>query len=322
MGEIAVFWKREKVSEGMQKAYREATAIDSNTQGATRRATNMVPVASGQHEIAYTGTVKFHQLLISLEGNQRTGCLRIISPKRKSRSAILIYRGRVVGCLYGSRKMNSHCLQQDAHQHALSDLANPGNLLDAYELPEELVLAAASLFNGDVMRLDQRQSSEDMMDQALRSLTQTNLPGVAVASTIDEEMVCMIYVYGGKIIGIFSARDGWTKPSYEAAIASIKVGTPTKVVASYLAVRDLNNLGFSLTGLADSNAIRRQEMANQNQQAQAVDAFWQIHSNEATTYSNLPTPVVDKSTAKLKKPRWSQDAISAVSSHNVFAIAP
>src|SRR5262249_21261097 len=95
----------------------ELASLGVNDHGATRRATSMMPVAAsgGTREVANTGALRFHQLLVSLEGNQRTGCLRIVSPRRKARSAILIYKGRVVGCLYGSKKLDCHSLQQDAH---------------------------------------------------------------------------------------------------------------------------------------------------------------------------------------------------------------
>ncbi|MCB9470944.1 MAG: hypothetical protein H6677_21905 [Candidatus Obscuribacterales bacterium] len=41
-------------------------------------------------------------LVSDLESGQRTGCVRLINDKEKSRGAILVYRGRVVGCVFNS----------------------------------------------------------------------------------------------------------------------------------------------------------------------------------------------------------------------------
>ncbi|MGH7192644.1 MAG: hypothetical protein ACREJM_03815, partial [Candidatus Saccharimonadales bacterium] len=257
-------------------------------------------------------------------GNKRTGCLRIVSPTRRSRSAILIYRGRVVGCLYGSRKFDTHFLQHDAHRRALADLAAPGNVLDAYELPEELVLAACSMFNGQVLRIDMQQQSTDMMEQALRTISETGLPGCAVVNTIEDEMVCMVYVFEGKIIGVFSAQDGWVKPSYEAAMKYTGCGQPTKVMASFLPITDreqAETLGFSLTGLSDM--IYRPAHLMRSLATTTTHAAASVRGDESHTYSTMeqmmPKPVKKKE--KLET-RWTKDQISTVKSHNVFAICP
>lgn len=320
-----MFWKKQKPVDIIKDVIAHA-----NRLGASRRATSMIPLAASgtNHEIAHTGAVRFHQLLISLEGNQRTGCLRIISPRRKARSAILIYRGRVVGCLYGCKKLDYQYMQQDAHKAALADLAMPGNILDAYELPEELVLAAASLFNGDVLNLDTNQTSHEAFEQALHATSQTKLPGCIVVNSASEEMVCMVYVYDGRIIGVFSARDGWVKPTYEVAVSYLKsANKETKVMASYLPVRDLDqaqSLGFSLTGLGDGT-----QKTWITQQLQAVDSFATIRG-ESSTYTNLE-PVYASQPMPAPRPKRAQVArltaaantpISAVRSHNVFAIAP
>jgi hypothetical protein len=319
LGEFAVFWKREKAEENINSALKDVHAIYANDAGASRRVTSMIPIASSDHEVAHTGSVKFHQLLVSLEGNQRTGCLRIISPRRKSRSAILIFRGRVVGCLYGSRKIDAQYLQQDAHRFALADLASPGNVLDAYELPEELVLAAASLFSGDTIKIEMQQTSADMLDQGMRHIAETRLPGCAVVSTIDDEMVCMIYMYESKIIGVFSAKDGWVTPTYEAAMKYTKGMKSTKVMAACLPVRNkeqASHLGFSLTGLAD---VLKRGGAVPTHNLTAVDTFSGI-GNQTHNYSNMPQALQNKPSQE--QTRWSADVISTIDSHNTFAICP
>lgn len=315
-----MFWKKEKPAFTFKQAVDEFSNVQSNSSGATRRATNMIPVAlEGSHEIAYTSSLRFHELLVSLEGHERTGCLRVVSPKRKSRSAILIYKGRVVGCVYGSKRIAGHVLQQDALKHIYADLAAPGNVLDAYELPEQLVLAAASLFEGQLVQVDRQQKASDMMDQALRTIAETKSPGCAVLSTSDDDMVCVVYLQDGKIIGVFSAKDGWVKPSYEAAIAYASKSERGSVKAAFMPARQQQNaeIGFSLTGLAD---LGREWMSNE---LQAVDSFTTIPS-EGKIYSDMePAIGTPRQPSRAhRRPPISKDAISTLPSHNVFAIAP
>jgi hypothetical protein len=322
----AVFWKKDKPAEYLK----EVVSIHANRQGATRRATSMIPLAASgtTHEIAQTGSVRFHQLLVSLEGNQRTGCLRIISPRHKSRSAILIYRGRVVGCLYGCRKLDYQCLQQDAHKFALADLAMPGNILDAYELPEELVLAAASLFNGDVLDIDTSLHHNASFEQALSAISDSRLPGCIVVN-VGEEMLCMVYVFDGRVIGVFSARDGWVKPTYEIAMSYVtRAKQNAKVLASYLPVRNREQaatIGFSLTGLGDAN----KQTALVQEQREAMESFSSIR-HESQTYTTLE-PVMKRSSAMQAKPsrqpimrsKTANNApVNGVRTTSTFAISP
>lgn len=276
----------------------------------------MVPVAAtgSSREIAQTASLRFHQLLVSLEGNQRTGCLRIVSPRSKSRSAILIYRGRVLGCLYGNKKLEYQCIQEDAHKQALADLASPGNILDAYELSEELVLAAASLFNGEVLDTNFGTEPISCFEQTLRTLSSTSLPGCILISTVDEEMLCMIYLYDGKIIGVFSAKEGWLSASVESVQKHLTPGRLLRISASYLPVSDrkqATNLGFSLTGLTEQPVKKPV-----TQQIQAIDSFSTMRV-QPSTYSNQ-TPVIALPAVVPKRRTTS----GPVRSDNVFAIAP
>ena len=215
-----------------------------------RRSIGLMPDAHEQamHEIRDTLAIRFHHLLISLEGSGRTGCLKITSPNRRSRSAILLYRGRVVGCIYGQKGMRGQYLHQDAHKCALADLAAPGNLLDAYELPEEMVLAAASLFYGETLDLGFAPDPSQTFDYAVNSLIRCGLPGCVLINDEGGQTICIVYVAAGKVVGMFSAHEGWLKATQQEARRVIS-SQPCKVHASILTYRDAQHFGFSLTGL-------------------------------------------------------------------------
>jgi hypothetical protein len=309
-GEFVVFWKKEKLFDPFKSA-----TVHANEAGTSKRATTMLPVAqSGSHEIAQTNSVKFHHLLVTLEGNQRTGCLKIINPKKKSRSAILIYKGRVVGCLYGRKNLEFQYLHQDAHQYALNDLASPGNVLDAYQLPEQLVLSAASLFHGEIVDVPLRRTGEEMFQVAISTIIEMGMPGCVVVNTPSDEMICMTYIYDHRIVGVFSAQDGWVQPTYQNALYYLTTSQYVKVTASALQMNEssVEGLGFSLTGLADNKhraLMLRPQMA-------AVDSFTigsQTYSQNAQHFQSAP------STQSL---RAKQAALHSSSRPSIFAITP
>jgi hypothetical protein len=242
-----------KVKQLFQEQARSMSSSNEYS-GANRRAINMMPLplANDGHEIAQTTTIKFHHLLVSIEGNQRTCCLKIISPKRKSRSALLIFRGRVIGSLYGAKSLDKQSFAKEAHSSALTELATPGNILDAYQLPEDLVLASASMFHGQVLDYNYGYTPHQIYQAAADQIKNFGLPGCVVVSTENDEMVCMVYFAQGRTIGVYSSKDGWVDVSSAGSYIANTRGA--KVLASVLPVNgleDVARLTFSLTGLAD-----------------------------------------------------------------------
>ncbi len=264
-----MFWTRERPTS-VKQAIAMATAY-GGASGTSRRATSLVPhpTTDASHEIAHTGSLRFHQLLITLEGNQRTGVLKVISPRRKARSAVLIFRGRVVGSLYGRKNVDYHMLDKEAHKYSMRDLASAGNILDAYQLPEDLVLASAALFYGQVLPIPNQHSAEQMLQTAVSQIIETALPGVVVVNNLRDELVCMVYVAAGKVIGVFSTVAGWVKPTFDTAAQLLKDVQVPRVMCSVLtmAAQDRSGeIGFSLTGLGDQRQWTKP-------QVQAVDAL-------------------------------------------------
>jgi len=307
-------WKLKKKFEDQVRALVTPSGPYS---GANRRAINLIPlpVVTDGHEIAQTNTVKFHQLLISIEGNQRSCCLKIISPKKKSRAALLIFRGRVLGCLYGRKDLDYHVFAQDAKRHALADLATPGNILDAYQLPEDLVLAAASLFHGQVLQFNRGGSAEHVFEAALQQIMSFGLPGCIVINTAKNEMICQVYLSQGKIIGVYSSADGWVESSHQSALKYIHRTANAQIMGSVLALRsvdDVYGLGLSLTGLGD----RRFELKRVDSQARPSGMelrpmdHYELHSLHRL--SPLPHPAIHPAhysgTHRLQQTRTVQHA--------------
>lgn len=245
----------------------KVTLLESTvSSGSNRRAVGLIPAPIGDaanREISEARKLRYQQLLISIEGKQSTCCLKVYSPKRKSRSALLVFRGRVLGCIYGRKDLESQLIGYDAFDQFQDDLSVPESIVDTYILPEELALAAGSLFHGDVYHQPADAFSLQTFQFVHKNLVKTQMPGCVVIKRMgSDEVLSFIYMFGGRMVGIFSFADGWLENTYEKAAELIDGPTSTIVSASKLDannVEEVHDLTFSLTGI-DRGVAYRQEL--------------------------------------------------------------
>ncbi|MCC7527633.1 MAG: hypothetical protein IT342_03860 [Candidatus Melainabacteria bacterium] len=229
------------------------------TAGANRRAIGLVPVPKEReiHDVNKSNGLKHQKLLVSIEGNHQTCCLRVISPFHKSRAAIMVFRGRVIGCLYGNKRLGHQLFGADALERAVADLGHPDSLLDAYMLPEDLVLAAGALFHGNSLMFAPDLTAEQVFEASCENLMRSNMPGCIVVNNHQDMAVCMVYIFGGHIVGVYSFTEGWVETSYESGLKYLTQNRGGKVMASMLPchnVDEVMQLSISLSGLADRPA--------------------------------------------------------------------
>jgi len=284
---------------------------DKIASGANRRAIGLVPlpIDRSRHEIAQASAAKYRELMFSVEGNQSTCCLRVISPRMQSRAAILVFRGRVLGCIYGNRKLGQQIMGPAGHERTLSDLTQLDNLLDAYHLSEEMVIAAASLFHGIVLE-PPTGHPEQKLEWTTNALLEKNMPGVIVVSTVDGLSVCMMYVFRSRIIGVYSFRDGWVESDYQTALKYLLETPSANISASMLTARNIDEVmehTFSLTGLADRKVetwgtlTGSAPIMNQDEHGEALRTTWQLQAIGG--YSTKPTKEQPKISGKWTFPK-------------------
>jgi len=253
-------WKS-KLEEKLRPA--KLPAFDGINAGANRRAISLLPVPTEEdsHYISDTHSIKYRQLLLVMEGKQSNACLRIFSEREKTRSAILIYRGRVFGCIHGDKQSGQQRFGVQAYRKALAQLASPNNLMDTYLLTNELVLAAGSLFHGRHLTTSGTTGVE-RFSCATETLLKSKLPGCVVISSNFSNTVCLVYVFFNQIIGVYSFRDGWVEPTYESALHYVEFTHGCRISATALAARnrqEARNLTFSLSGL-DADRVAGNEI--------------------------------------------------------------
>ncbi|HEY9714033.1 MAG TPA: hypothetical protein V6C72_11215, partial [Chroococcales cyanobacterium] len=113
--------------------------------------------------------------------------------------------------------------------------------------------------------------------------------GCIVINNGENLAVCMVYIFGGRIIGVYSFKRGWIEPSYEAALKHLLSTKGSSVMASGLFAENLQEvqaLTFSLTGLADrqQNVVPRRDNSVTPRQLRA-ETSWLVHGRAAIDMS-------------------------------------
>jgi hypothetical protein len=276
---------------------------NSTVSESDRRAIGLLPLPTERKAEAKYANVhepsasQFKELLITIEGNQNTCCLRIICPKTRSRSAVLLYRGRVIGCIYGSKQLGGQLMGRQAFQRSMADLFAKGATLDVYALDPELVVATAALFHGSVMQAPERMAAPAAYEWFTESLISSALPGCIVVSDSQSRPTCMIYCHGGKLVGVYSFKDGWVSSSFEAGLHYV-MQPEVSLSASMLSQTsdsELLELTFSLSGLGDRQEAEfprteiNQERIMQDMRGESERTSWQLKA-----LSNRPSKQIPK----------------------------
>lgn len=228
--------------------------LESDRLGSNRRAIGLVPFPSDDsvREVVESANFRYQKVLVALEGKGSTCCLKVTSPKRRSRGAVLVFRGRVLGAIYGRKDLAQTILGEDAYQQFVNDLADPESIVDTYILPETVVLAASSLFHGTAYTQPENISPMEAFDKVYNDLKACEMPGCIVAKRCGtEDLLCLVYMFGGEIIGVFTFTEGWLDASYESA-KELFVSQAISVSAGRLDatnVRQVRRLTFSLAGI-------------------------------------------------------------------------
>jgi len=223
-------------------------------RGANRRATSLLPQPTIDSAILLQGAFinARSNILLSLEANQQSGCLIIHNEINKSRAGILMYRGRILGCLRGQKRTGDYEFGNPAYERTLVDLAGTSQT-DIYDMKDEVVAAAGALFHGQ-MQEHSAERAEKSFEDELNELVQSKLPGCIVISDKVPKDTYIVYVFAGEIVGIHSHKQGWLKPKVNIVRKYIQSCKNPRVQSCSMPCEDsegFKQYSFSLSGLAD-----------------------------------------------------------------------
>lgn len=220
---------------------------------ANRRTIGLLPMPANrqEHELAETDTLRLQNLLLSIESRQISCCIRVFSETKKSRSALLIYRGRLIGSIFGSKGLHNQLAGKEAFSRIMAELVTPGNVIDCYRLSDEMVLASASMFHGGLNTTSSNSSAMEVYPTCANRMITNKRTGCIVVKGGSEFAVCITYFFEGRIIGVYSFAEGWLTPTQTAALNTIESVLDAEVWIAVLpvAAEAAEGLTESLTGL-------------------------------------------------------------------------
>lgn len=199
-----------------------------------------------------------HAVFCSLAANRSTCSIRISSVKQKSRAIIILFRGRVLSCVYGKRGAGEYLFGKDAFARAQIDLLQQAADFSVHTLSEDAALSASSYFEGEQRDQPAHTQAQDFFSKTSRTINSYSAPGCFVVRDNEKNTTCVIYFFGGEITGIYSYERGWLKDNrYETAIKAISekstCATSAFMMPSY-SLAEIYDITFNLTGTIDSEA--------------------------------------------------------------------
>lgn len=142
-------------------------------------------------------------LITDLEGGMRTGCVKAFCEARKSRSAVLLYKGRAVGCIYGNKQLKEPLPTESSLQMMLSDCQTPDTHLVMYGLPEEVTLAMSALFLGYPVERSDNLDARSYMDYIMSWFQQKAQTACLAFSLPASGATLLAFVHKGQFVGSF-----------------------------------------------------------------------------------------------------------------------
>lgn len=200
-------------ANGQQEQQWQAPAEHTPTKRfRLRRAIDLVMPPSDPDSIESLKTFKISDydlewLITDVEGGMRTGCLKATSESKLSRAAILLYRGRAVGCIYGCKSNPDAKATEESLSMTLSDLEAPDTIVTIYDLPDEVALAMSALFLGLAMERDDNLDSRGYFDHVMNWFVQSAATACVVISLPATKSTYLVFVGKGQFGGAFFVEE-------------------------------------------------------------------------------------------------------------------
>jgi hypothetical protein len=189
-------------------------------------------------------------LITDLEGGMRTGCVKAFCEPRKSRSAVLLYRGRAVGCIYGNKQMREPLPTESSLQMMLNDCQTPDTHLVMYGLPEEVTLSMSALFLGYPVDRTDDLDARSYMDYIMNWFQQKEQTACLAFSLPASGATLLAFVYRGRFVGSFYVETQEFSRDINVVYNLIQQDAQSRVEASILPPELTSTsvrLGFSLS---------------------------------------------------------------------------
>lgn len=217
-----------------------------------KRATDLIlPPVNGEPPNTFKmADYDIEWLITDLEGGMRTGCVKASSEERLSRSAMLLYRGRAVGCIYGCKTMTDTQPTETSLALMMSDLELGETKVTIYDLPEEVTLSMSALFLGYPVQRSDDLDARSYMDYLCGWFEEKGQTACLAFSLPSKAATCLGFIHKGQFVGSFYVEDQKFTPDRNYVYQLLSEDPQAGVEASILPPEMTSSavrFGFSLS---------------------------------------------------------------------------
>lgn len=198
------------------------------------------------------------QLMKDIESAKLTGCIKCTSDIALSRSAVLVYQGRAVGCIYGSKNLAEAHLFDKALKNMFNDIKNEDASILVYELPKEIVLSMSSLFIGCPVQENTNPALGAMqfINKVISDLEKEHETACFVLTENEKSSKGLGFLYKGRRQGSFSIIEQTYENGFEQLLNLAKEDDNLEGNAYLLPREMISNsvlLGYSLSSFCSND---------------------------------------------------------------------
>jgi hypothetical protein len=171
---------------------------------------------------------------------------------------LLIYNGKIIGCIYGSKRITTQLFGQQAYEKIISELTRFDNFIDGYILPPQYALAAGSMFHEELITAEGDESPEAVARRALALFASRECGGsIVVTNSKNVPEFVMFFsqqnLLGSQVLNKGKSTRGKAPEQVSKLWEYLKANPEAKVFASLLSSQDAASLGACLSALNQSS---------------------------------------------------------------------
>lgn len=225
-------------------------------RGSNKRMSRLVPppnIAEDEVKMQARHLMQ-REFLLSLASTERTCCIHFSSLWRKSRASMLVFRGRVLGCIYTRKDLDGAVFGQDAYSMALAELGGMDTEISGYDIDEDVALAAAAIFSSHTV-VEEPSTEIRTPYSEYNKFVETKGTGVIFLIDEQNQTVCRVYIVEGEIAGVYSNAEAWLRPDIRI-VEAIALSDSKLTCESFLMedadIQKIYSEGFSVCAEANS----------------------------------------------------------------------
>ena len=188
-----------------------------------KRAVDLIPMLGGEKGTTHLAvTYPSERLFCDLESQKFTGAVLVLNQQLLTRSAIVLYEGRLIGCIYGSKF--SPLTKSTARSFALlcSDSAEPQTIFSIYDQPKDVIFAFGALFMGYPVEPQDNVDASDYLEASYAEMKEKSVSGCLAITLPGTVSTCLFGVRDGEFIGARWVEDEVLTHDLSAIRAAMK----------------------------------------------------------------------------------------------------